>query len=348
MKKIFFTVGPSQLYPTVVGHIKKALKKNIPSISHRGDQFMKIYEETCQSLKRLLAIPKNYHIFFLGSSLESMERILQNCADKHSFHFIDGAFSQKLYQFSEKLGLKPEKVEIIPEVGFDFAKVKIPKKTELICLTHNETSSGMVIPVKEIYRLRKKYPKKLIAVDIVSSAPYLHLDFSKVDAAFFSGQKGFGLPAGLGVLIVSDRAVKKAKNVGTYHNFASLLKYELKNQSPETPNVLTIYLLGEVTKDMLKKGIAKIRKETEEKAKLIYDFFDKNKENKPFIQEKRFRSSTTIVINIKNGSKKVLKKLKTHGIVVGSGYGENKEKQIRIANFPSHSKQAVQKLLKFF
>ena len=39
MKPIFFTPGPSQLYPTCQTHVEKAFEENIPSISHRGEKF---------------------------------------------------------------------------------------------------------------------------------------------------------------------------------------------------------------------------------------------------------------------------------------------------------------------
>ena len=94
MKKIFFTPGPSQLYPTVISHIKNALKKNIMSISHRGKRFEELYETCASGIKKLLNIPQDYHIFFVASGTEAMERSIQNCVLKYSFHFVNGSFSK--------------------------------------------------------------------------------------------------------------------------------------------------------------------------------------------------------------------------------------------------------------
>jgi len=354
MKKVFFTVGPSQLYPTVYGHIDEALKENIPSISHRSEKFMDIYQNTTVLVKKVLSIPSSFHVFFTASSLESMERILQNCVYRHSFHLVNGAFSKTFYKFALQLGLKPEKIEAPFGQGFDFDKIKIPKEAELICITHNETSTGVSLPMNKIYQLRSCYPNKLIALDIVSSAPYEKIDFSKIDIAFFSLQKGFGLPAGLGVLIVSDKAVTRAskvadrKSTGSYHSFSSYLEYEKKSQTPETPNVLAVYLLGKVASDMLKKGIKTIREETVEKADHIYKFFDQHNRFRPFIKDKDFRSKTTIVVDVGNKSKQVRKKLQNKGLVVGSGYGDYKDSHIRIANFPAHQLDDIKRLLKQF
>lgn len=235
--------------------------------------------------------------------------------------------------------------------GYDMAKVKIPAKTELICLIQNETSTGVAIPMEHIYQLKKRYPDKLLAVDVVSSIPYTTIDFSNIDILIFSVQKGFGLPAGLGVMIVNKKAIKKAEklakknvNIGSFHNFLKQYEFEQKFQTRETPNVLGIYLLGKVAKDMLTFGIDTIKKQTEEKAQLLYNFFENHPIYKPYVADP-FRSKTTIVIDVKGESKKIVGSLKKQGLIVAQGYGKRKDDHIRIANFPSLSKKQVQTLL---
>lgn len=344
MKTVYFTPGPSQLYPTVKKHTIDALNQDIGSISHRSRQFQKIHQRTTQNLRKLLDIPQTHHIFFLSSALETMERILQNTVFKYSAHFVNGAFSEKWYQFAIELHKKPQKFEVNLGNRFDFEKITIPRKTELICLTQNETSTGVSLPMQDIYDLHKRFPKPLIALDIVSSAPYPQIDYGKIDIAFFSVQKGFGLPAGLDVLILNERAIEKSRSIskkisiGTYHSFPSLLAMAEKNQTPETPNALFIYILGEVCQDMSKRSMKTIRKETNIKARLIYGFAEKNKHLKPFVKEKQFRSSTTIDLElIDKTSEEIVSTLKRKSLVIGKGYGKLKNNHIRIANFPAHA-----------
>jgi len=353
MKKTFFTPGPSHLYPAVMGHFQEGFKDNIPSLSHRGKQFQEIYQNLANDLKNLLRVPKGYHIFIVGSGTEAMERTLQNCVENYSFHFVNGSFSKRFFKTADELGKKPACVEVALGEGFAFTDVRIPVKTELICFTHNETSTGVMLPEKEIEAVAKKYPEMLIAVDTVSSTPYADLDYTLVDIGFFSVQKLFGLPAGLGVMIVSPRAIKKAEklmgkgiSIGSYHSFISLLKSSEKWQTPETPPVLEMFVLGKVVDDMLEKGIKKIRKETEQKAKLLYDFLDRHVTFSAFVKEKKFRSQTVIVADVQKAKVDVKKMLAEKSFIVGSGYGEFKEKHIRIANFPAHSLEDMKKLIK--
>lgn len=356
------TPGPSQLFPTVKDHIKNGLKEDIYSISHRGSGFQKIYENTCCLLKKLLNIPSDYQIFFLSSATEAMERIIENCVEEKSFHFVNGAFSDRFFKTAQELGKNPQKYESEEGRGFEFNKTKIPQGAELLCFTHNETSTGVVLheyphpdPLPQRERERGNAgegEKPLVALDIVSSVPYVEVDYSFFDCVFFSVQKGFGLPAGLGVLIVSPKAMKKAARLqekgistGSYHSFSSVLKYGEKFQTPETPNVMGIYLLGKVLEDMLTIGIQEIRQQTEEKAKMMYDFFDTSSKYVPFVKEHKFRSQTVLTIEVKAGSRPLIERLKKKGIIVGSGYGAFKDSQIRIANFPAITRRDVKRLL---
>lgn len=355
MQKIFFTPGPAQLYHTVPRHIKEAVKNNICSISHRGKEFEQIFQHTIAALRKLLDIPENFHIFFTGSATEIMEKVIENCVAEYSYHFVNGAFSERFFVTANELRKNPEKIEVAYGHGFDFEKVQIPENTELICITQNETSTGTTVDMNDVYAIKRKNPDKLMAVDIVSSAPYTDINYSMVDCSFFSVQKGFGLPAGLGVLIVNNRCIEKSQflqernyNIGSYHNFLSLLKKSKQNQTPETPNVLGIYLLGKVCDDLNNIGIGKVRKETEIKAEIIYGFFDKHSLYEPFVKNKDIRSKTVIAINTPNGSKDVIKKLSENGFIMGSGYKEYKDKQVRIANFPAHTIEDVEMMLKFF
>ena len=79
---------------------------------------------------------------------------------------------------------------------------------------------------------------RIIALDLVSSVPATPIDLSLVDTAYFSVQKCFGLPAGMGVWIVGPKCfeVSKVKEymneiVGSYHSL-SVLKKNGDNISP--------------------------------------------------------------------------------------------------------------------
>jgi phosphoserine aminotransferase len=351
-KKIYFTVGPTQSYPTLQKHVLKALKSDISSLSHRGAEFKAIYKELSSNLKELLDIPEEYGVLFVSSALEGMERVILGCVEKTSLHIVTGSFGASWLKYASQLGKKPIKIVTNPGEGIDLKTLKIPKETELVCITQNDTSTGVALPMEDIHNLKLHNPKKLIAIDVVSSLPYPQIDFKKLDVTFFSVQKGFGLPAGLGVMVVSPKALQRAGellrkglSIGSYHSLINLSEKYNDFQTPETPNVINIFLFNEVLKDMLKTGIQKIRKETDQKAKLVYDFFESHSEFEPFVKDPKYRSQTTLVMDVKGKTKLLKQKLSKKGLQIGVGYGEQKENHIRLGNFPAHKISDVKRML---
>ena len=352
MKQTYFTPGPAELYPTFTQHLQTALDQQIGSISHRSQAFKDIYRFTDGQLRTLLNIPDSHGIFFTGSASEVWERILLNCVEHESFHLVNGSFSRKFYDYANALHKFAHILEKPFGQGFDCADIEVPDYAELVCLTHNETSSGVQMRPADMHKLKRKYPKKLFCVDMVSSAPYPDLDFSLIDSAFFSVQKAFGMPAGLGVWIASQACLEKAERlqkydsmtIGAHHTLPTLWKHYDTFETPATPNVLYIYLLGKIAEDFNKVGIETIRKQTEEKARMLYKFLDGSANYNSFVEQDRHRSQTVIVATC-NTPATVIAEAKKAGMVIGSGYGKFKDSQIRIANFPATSTEQVAALI---
>jgi phosphoserine aminotransferase len=349
--KINFTPGPSQLYFTVKDHIRNAFNEGVPSLSHRSKKFESYYIDTVQGLRDLLRLPSDYHVYFTGSATEIWERLVQNLVEQNSFHLVNGSFSKRFFEIGLQLNKKSVKVEVSNGSGFD-ASLSVPDGTELIAVTHNETSTGVSLPLDYIYDLKAKNPNALLAVDAVSSLPYPDFDYTKLDSVFFSVQKGFGLPSGLGVWMANDKCLAKAEgllskgiSIGSYHTLPSLHSFAIKNQTPETPNVLGIYLLSKVINDMVRRGISNIRKETDYKAALLYHALEKHEDIKPFVADKTFQSKTVMVANCGDQTETLTKVLLEKGMQPGDGYGSSKKTQLRFANFPTHSKEQFELLV---
>ncbi|WP_207436164.1 aminotransferase class V-fold PLP-dependent enzyme [Sabulibacter ruber] len=352
MAPVYFTPGPAQLYPTVAKHLQNALDKQVFSQSHRSQAFKDLYRRADVALRALFQLPDDYAIYFTGSATEIWERSLQSLTAANTYHLVNGSFSKKYLDHAKWLGRNAKVLQVPFGQGFSLDQIQVPTGTELLAVTQNETSSGVCVPVEDIHTLRERFPEPLISVDIVSGAPYAALDFSKVDMAFFSVQKGFGLPAGLGVWLVNGRSREKAaalegkQYTGGHYSIHSLQDQYQQFQTPCTPNVLDIYLLTHVVEDMLEKGVDQIRKETETKAQRVYSFLEESARFAPFVQEKAHRSPTVLVADVLDKpAAEVIAKLKAQGLVVGSGYGAHKDTQIRIANFPAVSEEDMNDLL---
>jgi phosphoserine aminotransferase len=354
MQKIYFTVGPSQLYPTVPKHTLNALEEDVFSTSHTSEFFIETYKSLTENLRKLFDIPSTHHVFFTGSSTESMHSIISSTVAEKSVHLITGGFSKKFYQAALDLHKKPQAIELAWDEQIDFKNLAIPSGAELLCITENDTSIGMQIPLKPFQQIKKANPSLLIAVDVVSSVPFVEIDYSYIDMAFFSVHKGLGLPAGLGILIANDAAIEKARqlsakgiSIGGHHSLVSLADKEATFKTPETPNVFSIYLLEKVTTDLLEQGIEVTRKETRAKADLIYEYFDAHAVYKPLIQGE-YRSQTTPVISMPGKADEIAAALARQGLIVSKGYRPFEKDHLRIANFPAQNIDHIQRLIVAF
>lgn len=350
-KLTYFTAGPAELYPRFEEFLQEAVDQQLGSISHRSGQFKKIYQHTDEQLRQLLQIPAESAIMFTGTASEIWERIILNCTELETFHLVNGSFSKKFCQYAEALGRHAHQMKKEAGQGFSYGEIEVPEYAELICTTQNETSTGVQMREADIQKLKRSHAGKLLAVDMVSSAPIPELDLGLIDTAFFSVQKSFGMPAGLGVWIANESCLVRAEDIatrqsiGAHHRLPELWSQSKEFQTPSTPNVLAIYILGRIAEDMNRIGIEEIRKVTEMKARMIYNFFEQKESFSVGVENVEHRSRTVAVINTEKPSSAVIEALKEKNLIIGSGYGPNKASQIRISNFIANSPEQIEGLL---
>ncbi len=342
---ISFIPGPSELYFTTADHMRRAMRDGVASLSHRSKAFESIYRETAEGLHTLLKLPDDYRIAFTGSATEIWERSVQSLVERKSLHYVNGAFSKRFQETAFQLGKDAQVISVNPGEGFETAET-IHEDAELVALTHNETSTGTMLEDGFMQQVRFNHPDAIVIMDAVSSLPYPLLDYRLVDSVFFSVQKGFGLPAGLGVWMYNSRCLDKTmklqadgKASGSYHSLISLDTHARKYQTPETPNVLAIYLLGKVVRDFLFRGIDLIRNDTTYKAAVLYQVLDDHPLLKSFVKNPDHRSATVITVDSGERTVELAQYLQSKGLQPGDGYGPYKDQQLRFANFPAHSKE---------
>lgn len=353
---IYLTPGPSHRYPKLREYLDDAWDADVISWSHRSTQFTELYNRAEQAILELMAVPPGYRVLFVGSATEAMERVIQGLVNQKSHHIILGAFGEKWQQIANQLGKQTSASHLQSTDGIQENILSVPDSTELICVTLNETSIGVMMPEHILRQLDTRPKHQLIAFDIVSAAPLIDMDWRHIDVAFFSVQKAFGLPAGLGVIIVSEKALERAESMtkaglmtGSYHSLSSLARAADKSQTPETPNVLNIYLLTRVAEDMLTSGIHTIRDHTKQRANQLYAALENSRLFNPYVANALWRSLTIIVAETKASNQDFVKHLHQHGLIAGKGYApEHKERHIRIANFPAISDETFDELSSYF
>ena len=322
-----FFPGPSQLWPETGAWLQQAVASGILSASHRGTDFVALSKGTVEQIHRVLSLPEEYVVLFTTSATESWEIIPQSLTREASYHLYSGSFGEKWYQYAQKL--KPASVGHFLEVN-DALPLPLPgigPEHEIICLTHNETSNGTALGHDYLNAVRASYADKLIAIDITSSMNGVSLPWSAADIWYGSVQKCFGMPAGLGLLIVGPAAVARAhelKEKSHYNSLLTLLGHREKYQTTCTPNVLGIYLLHEVLKSL--KPVAEREAALKARAAELYAALDAHSSLAALVQNAENRSHTVVTITCQAELMASLKKQALeHGFALGNGYGNWKE-----------------------
>ncbi|RFS13744.1 aminotransferase class V-fold PLP-dependent enzyme [Emticicia sp. C21] len=329
---ITFYPGPSKIYPQIGQYLQDAVAEGILSQNHRSQAFMDMLKDCVSLFKQKLNIPADYHVYFTSSATECWEIIAQSFTAKGSLHIFNGAFGQKWFEYTRK---------IVGDSTFDIPfsfEEKIPiletdtSKYDILCITQNETSNATQVDVSQI-----PPSEALIAFDVTSSIGGIELDWTKGDIWLASVQKCLGLPAGLGVIICSPKAIKQAEIIGErkhYNSFLFIHENFGKYQTHYTPNVLSIYLLKRVMEQI--ENIEQISRKLKARNQDFCQFIEQETVWQLLINNESVRSDTVIAIEgVSDAIKKIKQKAKEAEITLGNGYGNWKETTFRIANFPA-------------
>jgi phosphoserine aminotransferase len=352
MPLLSFAPGPTQLHPLVPDELRLMAADGYLSESLRSPAVRREVERMSEALRDLLRIPPDHRILLLGSATEAMERILQGGVERQSFHLVNGAFARRFHAIARGLGLEAGDATVPDGESFRAGAVPIPDGTELLALTQNETSTGARIPPPEVHALadRVRAAGGMCAVDLVTGWPTEPVDPARIDAGFFSVQKGFGLPAGLGVAVVSPALVERARErldsrrpVGPFFHLPALAQAADRHETAATPSTLAIRLLARVAEACAREGAQAMSTLAEARFRRWWEAME-SLGLRPFVADPEVRSRTVAVVEVED-SARLREALRRGGRVVGDGYGPWKGRHIRVAHFPVQTPEMLEGLL---
>lgn len=323
-------------------------------IAHRSKTASELQESISLKLQKLM-YTDNTIILSTSSGSGIMEMAIRSCTKKRAAVFSVGAFGDRWYKMATTNGIPADHFKsdagmpTTPEMVEEALKTG---KYDVVTVTHNETSSGIMNPVYEIGQVIAKYSDIIYLVDTVSSlgGAKVEVDKSNIDICLASTQKCLGLPPGLAVASVSDRAIERAKTVenrGFYLDLINVVNRVLKNyQYPTTPSTPHMWGLDYQLDKIL--NVEGLDNRFDRHAKLAGIVRDWAKKHFDLYALEGYRSNTvTTILNTKGNSVADLnKELAKRGYMISNGYGDLKEKAFRIAHMADRKEEDLLALLK--
>jgi aspartate aminotransferase-like enzyme len=252
-----FVPGPVDVDPDVLAAQTK------PMVPHRSKEFEDVYHRTDEKARKLFYT--QYRVFIVtASGTGCQELAIRNLVKDKALCCVNGAFSKRFYDVATTNGKRADKVEV--EMGKAIkpdmvAEALKQDKYDVLTIVHNETSTGVMNPIKDIAAAVKDVsPDTLICVDAVSSVggAKIEMDPWGIDLVLTSSQKALAVPPGISLCGVNDRAMERAEQVpdrGWYFDLLRLEKHRVKNSTPSTPAVSVINALDYQLDRILEEGV---------------------------------------------------------------------------------------------
>lgn len=347
-KKLFIP-GPTEVLPDILDAMA------MPMIGHRSKDYSNLQGEVTPKVQRCL-YTENQIIFSTSSSTGLMEAAVRNFANKKVLACMCGAFSDRWSDIAKSNGkevieLKVEWGKAIKPEMVDEILADNEGDIDLVLLVFNETSTGVMNPLKKIKEVCDKYPDVLLAVDAVSGmmAAPIYVDDWGLDFVLAGVQKAWSLPPGLAIASMSDRAIERAKTVenrGSYFDLLEYIKKNEKDQTPSTPVISLINALNVMCDRILdKEGLDNRWKRHERQAEMVRGWA-MSRGFEMFPEEGYWSVSLSCIKNTLGISVADLnKKLGERGKTISNGYGKLKEETFRISHMGDIYEKDLEELL---
>ena len=332
---------------------KTAAAFTLPMIGHRSGDFKALYESIYTQLQSLF-YTKQPVLISTSSAWGVMEGAIRNLVSKRVLNCMNGAFSDKWLDVSKRCGKEADGLQvpwgqpILPEL---LDEKLATGNYDVVTIIHNETSTGVMSPLKDLCAVVAKYPDVLLVVDTVSSFSVVPIPMDEwgIDVLLTGSQKALALPPGMALFAASEKAYAKAatmKDRGYYFDFIEFKKNAAEFMTPSTPSIGHIYALRSKLEDIFGEGIEARYKRHASLNAMVHDWVTANGFEFFAPEGYRSKSLTCVKNNRELDIAAWIKRTKAkHSFVFDGGYGKIKGTTFRISNMGDETPETIQAVL---
>ena len=265
-RNFLFVPGPTNVPDRVLRAMHRAME------DHRSSDFPGLAAPVLENLKKVFKTTSGQAFVFPSSGTGAWEASLSNTLSPGDKVLASrfGMFSYLWIDMAQRLGLQ---VDVIDAEWGEGAPIERYHEAlaadkghaiKAVLFTHNETATGVTSDVAPIRRaLNDTRHPALLMVDGVSSIGSIdfRMDEWGVDLAITGSQKGLMLPAGLGIVCASQKALAlydSAKLPRVFFDFGDMRKANSTGYFPYTPSMPLLYGLRESMAMLMEEGLENV------------------------------------------------------------------------------------------
>ncbi len=338
-----FGCGPSKVRPDALVALA-ATGSSIVGTSHRQGPVRDVVRRCRDGLAQLFGLPDGYEIVLGNGGSTAFWDLATFCLiDQRSQHLSFGEFSAKFAAAAQAAPHLGEPSVLTSEAGTHPDAVA-DDQVDAYALTHNETSTGVMMPLQRPRRADGTAADGLVLVDATSGAGGLRFDPSEVDAYYFAPQKSFGSDGGLWLAALSPAAIERAQRIAAsgrwvpaFLDLAIAIDNARLQQTYNTPAVLTLLLLADQVEWLNGNGgLDWAAGRSDRSAEHLYGWAERSSYATPFVAKPDDRSHVVGTIDLVDDvdAAAVAKVLRVNGVVDTEPYRKLGRNQLRVAMFP--------------
>jgi phosphoserine aminotransferase len=345
-----FGCGPSKVRPEQVAALAGP-GAALLGTSHRQAPVRQLVQRVRDGLAELFGLPEGYLVVLgNGGSTAFWEVAAFGLVRERAQHLSFGEFSAKFAAVTTAAPWLDEPTVIHSAPG-SHPEPSAETGIDAYALTHNETSTGVAMPVR---RVPAADAGSLVLVDATSGAGGLPVTAAEFDAYYFAPQKSFGSDGGLWIALLSPAALDRAGQIAgsdryipEFLSLRGAIANSRQQQTYNTPALATLIMLAEQIDWMLGAGgLAWTTARTARSSGYLYEWAERTPYTTPFVTDPAQRSAVvgTIDFDTAVDATAVSAILRSNGIVDTDSYRKLGRNQLRIGMFPAVDPADVQAL----
>jgi phosphoserine aminotransferase len=306
---------------------------------HRQPPVKSLVGRIRSGLDELFGLPDGYEVALgNGGAAAFWEVATFSLIRSRVQHVVCGEFSAKFGAITASAPFLQEPDVVRADYGSGAAP-RAAAGVDAYAWPHNETSTGVVLPVRRIT------DDALMLVDATSAAGGISVDVADTDAYYFAPQKNFAADGGLWLAVLSPAAVERARALAESARWLPpslslpiALDNSRQNQTYNTPAIATLFLFVHQLEWLLEQGgLSWAAKRTTDSSGRLYSWAEKAAFAEPFVTDHALRSPVvgTIDLDASIDAAAVSAALRANGIVDTEPYRSLRRNQLRIGTYPA-------------